>query len=796
MADPASQPRPPAAPDPESPTAALTEPGGEPALPRDDEHWIGKRIGVWELTALIGSGGMGAVYLAERADEQFRQQVALKRLRSDQASIALLRSFNQEREILARLDHPNIARLLDGGLCPEAGPWLAMEFVRGQSLRDWCDQRALSIRDRIRLFLEVCAAVDHAHRSLIVHRDLKPANILVGEDGRVRLLDFGIARLLSTEGERRDRTLMRAFTPDYAAPEQILGEATTTAIDIYALGLILFELLTGSRAFARTTTRGTEPAQLTGEPTRPSRAALSSETDTTREDILRHHGAPPRVLARQLSGDLDAIVLKALRREPTARYGTVRELAEDLGRHLEGRPVLARRGGWRYRAGRFLRRHAWTSAAAGLALVSLIGGLTLALWQAQRAQLAQQRAEQEATDSRAVARFLVEVFQSADANQTDGREPTARELLSSGVAEIEARTDLPAGSRAALLEAMARAHLAIGEAETGMSLARAADEAALASGDARLTVETATTIGFAYNKVWRHEEALAAYQLAADRWHAGGPLPLELLSRIDWLRAVDLRNLQRTEESRQALEQAYQRRRQSLPLLSGELVETMVLRAYTLGALGDSAAALAMTTEFFEAMEQAGPLPLQRQRYIVGAHAYALQSAGHHEAAVTQFRRSVALNERLYGAESPRIAVAVNNLGQGLRRAGQLDEAITVLRRAAALRRAQGPAGELDLGFQLNNLGAALLEAGKAAEAEACWLESIELHERNDRRDRSVWSSAQLALIKLAEQQGRPDLARERLGMLVEGHSTHPGLKDHPEFIALQERLMPTQSPR
>ncbi len=387
--------------------------------PRD-----GERIGPYRLGHLIGSGGMGAVYAAARVDGAFEQRVALKLLRSDRTAPQTLERFRRERAILARLQHPHIAGLLDGGVTPRGEAWFAMELIDGVRLIEYAKQRALALAPRLLLFRQVCEAVGFAHRNLVVHRDLKPSNLMVDGEGRVRLLDFGIAKLIEPEVEIAERSLTladeRVLTPDYAAPEQILGLPVTTATDVYALGLLLYELLTGQQAQTLRGLGWADMARVCGdESPLPSRAVPGLTMHVglgVRRDLLR--------------GDLDAIVLKALRKEPEQRYASVLALAEDIERYQNGHPVAARVGSTRYRWSRFLQRNRLAVAASASVLLALMLGLGAALWQARVARLQAQRSDQ-------VRGFLVQMFRSIDQNASAGHEVTARELLDAGATRLE-----------------------------------------------------------------------------------------------------------------------------------------------------------------------------------------------------------------------------------------------------------------------------------------------------------------------------------------------------------------------
>lgn len=354
----------------------------------------GRRIGAYEIVREIGHGGMGSVYLAERADESYRKQVAFKLLRSELANPELLRRFQQEREILAGLDHPHIARLLDAGATPDGGPYFVMEYVEGKPIDQHCDEHKLSVTERLKLFAQVCSAVQYAHQNLIVHRDLKPSNILVTESSTVKLLDFGIAKLLRPEREEaayltRTRTGIHLMTPEYASPEQIKGGAITTATDVYSLGVVLYQLLTGHRPYRIKSRLLHEVARIIceEEPTRPSTVISLVEEDAGEDKLstpitpeqvsLVREGKPGR-LKKRLMGDLDIIVLMALRKEPQRRYSSVEQFNQDLERHLAGLPIAARRGAFPYRIGKFIQRNRTAMASLTIVLVAAISYLLVA----------------------------------------------------------------------------------------------------------------------------------------------------------------------------------------------------------------------------------------------------------------------------------------------------------------------------------------------------------------------------------------------------------------------------------
>jgi serine/threonine protein kinase len=355
----------------------------------------GRRLSGYTLIREIGRGGMGSVYLAERSDEMFHRQAAFKLILPPAGSAGIIARFQQEREILASLDHPNIAKLLDAGVTEEGWPYFVMEFVDGRPIHHWCDERKLNISERVKLFGGVIDAVRYAHRHLVVHRDLKPGNILVTNDGVVKLLDFGIAKVLSgtTAGEIPDtRTLAAIMTPEYASPEQVNGAPITTQSDVYSLGVVLYELLTGHRPYRLLSAAVHEVARVITEvePARPSDVVTTTEQGSQRapiqltpETVSAAREGDPKRLRKRLQGDLDSILLMALRKEPERRYGSVDSFAEDLQRHLEQRPVMAREVSAWERLVRSWRRNMDGFFAGALIAFLFLWGVVAVTWHAR-----------------------------------------------------------------------------------------------------------------------------------------------------------------------------------------------------------------------------------------------------------------------------------------------------------------------------------------------------------------------------------------------------------------------------
>ncbi|MEL6444048.1 MAG: serine/threonine-protein kinase [Bacteroidota bacterium] len=436
------------------------------------ETLVGTQIGRWHVDASLGQGGMGTVYRVTRADGVVEQTAALKLLDSIRPDVVA--RFAQERQILARLDHPGLARLLDGGATAEGRPYLVMEYVDGVPITNYAAAHRLGVEARVALMAEVCAAVQAAHQRLVVHRDLKPSNIFVQATGtdqssgndtptrtpvaRVKLLDFGIAKLLADDDAAlRTQTEQRLLTPAYAAPEQLDGGAISTATDVYALGVVLYELLTGQRPFEAATPSALAVAQLQGDARRPS-----TVTATGSDARLAEVGLPGvQPLRRALRGDLDAICLKALRRDPNARYPSVEAFHDDLLRTLDGRPVAARDGATAYRVGRFVRRHALAVSFAVVAVLALVGGLGVALWQAQVAASEAEIAREQARRAEATVAFMTGLFESVGPEEARGRALAPADLVARGRAQIDALDTQPS-VQGELLAVMGRLYQSLG----------------------------------------------------------------------------------------------------------------------------------------------------------------------------------------------------------------------------------------------------------------------------------------------------------------------------------------------
>ncbi|KRG68300.1 protein kinase domain-containing protein [Pseudoxanthomonas dokdonensis] len=485
-----------------------------PLIDKPDQHsHTGTRVGPYQLETLLGEGGMGMVWLASRADGLYQRRVALKLLRPGLADPNLRLRFSREREILARLEHPNIARLLDAGIDERGQPYLALEYAEGLPINEYAREHGLSIDERLALFAQVCEAVSHAHANLIVHRDLKPSNILVTASGEVRLLDFGIAKLLDDDDAPpplHPRTEIRAFTLHYAAPEQIRGELVTTRTDVYSLGVVLYELLSRAKPYRlrRQTDAEWEEAILAVDPLRPSLAIQRNPDGSANTSVYVRRDA------RRLRGDLDNIILKALAKAPVHRYPSVEALARDIQQHLQGRPVQARSQSLGYRMVKYVSRHRVVILFGSLVALALLGALLVSVWQGEQTRREAQRAQ-------AMQRFMIGLFDNAGVAQR-GRLYDARALLQAGEARGAAELARQPLTHAELMGTIARLHLGLGDYREAQALLQKQQALlqSLSSVPPRLRLESLTMRARALNLLGRSGECTQLLAREVPAWEA------------------------------------------------------------------------------------------------------------------------------------------------------------------------------------------------------------------------------------------------------------------------------------
>jgi serine/threonine-protein kinase len=679
---------------------------------------LGQAVGRFRIERRIASGGMGTVYLAARADEQFTQRVALKIVKRGMDTEEILARFRRERQTLAALEHPNIARLIDGGLTQGGQPFLAMEYVEGAPIDSWCAERRLDVDARLKLFLVVCAAVEHAHRNLVVHRDLKPGNILVTAEGMPKLLDFGIATVIAAEGARHVTAAReRRLTPEYASPEQVLGAAVTTTSDVYSLGVILYELLAGGRPY-RLATRTPEDIQRAVAETLPlaPSEALRGFEPAQAQRAAAERGTSAAQLVRRLRGDLDTIVLAALRKEPARRYPSVAELAADIRRHLQRLPVSARPDTFTYRAGKFVRRHALATALAASSLLLLLLGSAGLAWQANLAAHQRDRAVLAREQAEAINKFLQDMLASVDPARS-GRAVTVREVLDQAAGRLDVElTDQPL-VRASLRRTIGITYLALGlydEAERQLREALRLSREHLDPQDREVAVcmvELATLLHARHDFDSAGELLEGALAIFS---RAGGEGSADVATAQSSLGAVR-RAQGRTQEAEELQRRALELRRRA----GGGNVE-----------VAESLNNLARILIDQQRAEEAQPLleeslRIRRERLGSG-HPLVAQSMDNLALLLLQrgdplraeplFREALALEERLLGPDHPDVAITRRNLALLLARQGGRTEAVELLRQCVLAREKLMPPTDLRLVTTRLDLAELLVLGGHVAE--------------------------------------------------------------------------------
>ena len=679
----------------------------------------GQTLGRYRIVEPIGRGGMGAVYLAERDDGHFHKRVALKVVKRGMDTDEIVGRFRYERQILARLEHEGIARLLDGGITQDGRPYFVMECVDGEPLDEYCDRMRLSVPQRLALFMDVLEAVRYAHHNLVVHRDLKPSNILVAppteEGGRpeVKLLDFGIAKLLDTDAATTiplTAANTRRLTPDYAAPEQIRGEPPTPATDVYALGVILYELLTGRRPYHFPTRQLSEIEQTICEraPHKPSTAIFhvrlappsADDTPPTASTLAAQRRTLPKKLHRTLAGDLDAIILKALRKEPERRYASAAELLRDLCRYTEGKTVYARPDTFRYRTSRFVRQHKVGVAATALIILTLVGGIVGTTWQARRAM--QSAAEATLQSERAASQrdFLAGAFALMDPEDPTGllsamedtltKSEFAKALIEGNVARVgELQNPL---DQASILDVMGNAYLAFGlfaEAESTFTEALALKRSQLGERDSDLA-ESLVGIATAAQNSPDYERATELYQQALDILADAAPEEQRLLPVI----YSNLGSLQFSRRLHDEAKTWYTRALDAIDEqegLSGNPKQLRLQRAEALARLGEVLLPLGDLDEAEKLMRQAlaihehelGSSHPQTAKTLFRLAIY-LAGKGDLSGAETAHRRVLSIYRQAYGENHITVATSLFELTLLARNQGNHQEAEELGLRALA----------------------------------------------------------------------------------------------------------------
>ena len=671
--------------------ASVSDPAAVPA-PHAGAHIESDRVGPYRLVRELGAGGMGMVYLAMHEGPGFERPVALKVIRRGMDTDQMLRRFQLERRLLAALRHPNIARLMDAGAMPDGRPFFVMDFVEGTPLDAYCDRHALGVRDRLRLFQTVCSAVEHAHANLIVHRDIKPGNILVSDAGVPVLLDFGIGKLLTAATQSdpamstETMTTGRVFTPAYASPEQIRGEGVGTASDVYGLGALLFQLLTGKRPFEGAGA-ALERAVLDTEPPRPS--AVSGVS---------------------LDGDLDAIILKALRKEPDRRYTSVAALTDDVQRYLDGQPVRAHAGSFAYRAGKFVRRHRVPLAATSVVFGALVVATAYSVSQARAVT-------RERDKALAVQGFLLEMFGSAGRDRGDS--VSLKALLDGQAALVPAAYAGEPVMQAEMLSVLAEGYDRLGLYAQAEPLAQRALELrrAMLRHDHPDIAFSTGLLGWIQHERGRSKEGEALLRAAVALWPDARP-------RNPGGHARTLNDLGVVREAQQSYDDAAAFYREALDIRRRELgasnravATTASNLAVVLYRKGDAPAAIVMAESALAVMRRASGPDHQRSTVIQGNLAAMRAAAGDWAGAEADYRDIVARQSRVLGRQHQVTSNTLYALGSVLRSQKKFAEAETLFVEAVAnFERNLGP-NHLRVGQGLAMLGSVRQSLGRTGDA-------------------------------------------------------------------------------
>lgn len=755
-------------------TGPLSRAIGE-ALEKTDierrQAMIGQVVGNYRLAAVLGQGGAGTVYLGERADQQYSAQVAVKIVDHAAVQGSLGTRFRAERQILASLNHPNIARLIDAGETPEGRPYLVMEYVNGLTLDRYCDEQRLDLRARLKLFVDICATVQYAHQNLVVHRDLKPGNVLVTAEATPKLLDFGIAKLLDAGDVAQTADLTRfndrLLTPEYASPEQILGRAVTTASDVYSLGVMLYQLLTGLRPYhvpATISQLELERTICVVDPARPSAAVARFAVNGSKAGlsdinaVAAARACTPDRLRRQLHGDLDAIVKRALRKEPEHRYSSVEQLALDIERYLANKAVHARQGNWLYHGQRFVRRHK-VGAIMSTGLVLFIAGVAIVMSiQRQNLSVALQRESQERQRAENISEFMLNVFTSVDPFVNFGAEPSARDLLDQASRRIETDLGELPEVRAAQRETIGRAYRRLGLPERAVPhlVDSLRIQRRLQQSDATHTSSVVVETAIALREAGRFDEsdhyfndALKSLQLASNKQSVEYAKLLVELGRLENLRSHNTQSHDYFAQALELMRRIKGSRHPEVGSILSELANTLVWADDLDGAEKMAREAV----DIYSAVNELHPDRVKADYHLAEILLY----QGRIKQAAPIFERALAAQRLLYGSNSI-VADTLASLAQVRAAQNKPVEAEALVREALAAHRDSGSTAYHKIGYLQTMLATILMKQQKFAEAERFLREALGLLARDLTPDHQYVASAEhylgetlLATGKLAE---------------------------------------------
>ena len=731
---------------------------------------IGDRIGPYRVLRTLGVGGMGEVYLAERADAEFDQKVAIKVVHGSSVSRSVQSRLRIERQILAQLDHPNIAHLLDGGTLPDGTVYIVMEYVDGLPIDEYCDANRLDITARLRLFQVVCAAVHYAHQNLVVHRDLKPSNILVTGGGSPKLLDFGIAKLLDERQATHNTVAMthadfRIMTPDHASPEQVTGGAITTASDIYVLGVLLYKLLAGTGPFVISSMRLADIERTICATVPPPASAAVNTSDTAEARLISGvRGTTANRLRRTLQGDLDNIVCMAMRKEPERRYGSSQQMANDIQRYLEGKPVIARSDTLSYRSAKFVRRH-WLPVAGGVSLFALIISFATTMYvqseriAAERDRVAEQRmvADRERGRAEEVSAFLVNLFKLTDPEENRGNQITARELLDAGAKRLQSALQDQPATKATLLTTIASVYDSLGQYQDAVPILQQS-----------LALQAQTHDRTRLDTLLEEGRALAG---SGDLQGADAPLKEALsLAQTEFGAASQETGRAMRELGRLRHQQGSFADAKALYVRSLDILENTQAPPTEISALLDDLAQVYAREQQWALAKQTYERALEVDRRVLGDDhprvamhlqnlAFVMQNLGDLKKAESLYRDAIRRKERAYGAGDVQTAAAKGNYGSLLEREGRFTEAEPLLRGALSLTLAQYGPNHRFVGYAHVSLGMLLNDEGDLAGAESEFRQALVIYDTSLPANHQWRAAALMQLARVLVDRGKSEEA-------------------------------------
>ncbi len=709
-------------------------------IPADKIIIEGRIFGNYRAVRQIGTGGMGTVFLAERADGVYEQKVALKIVKPGMNTGEIISRFESERQILARLQHPNIARLIDGGISDTGLPYFTMEYVEGKPITEYCDDKNLSIENRLKLFKKVCEAVLYAHQNLVIHRDIKPGNILVKGDGTVKLLDFGIAKVFVEEENQESLTLtgMRVMTPEYASPEQVRGEPVSTATDIYSLGIILYQLLSGCPPYEirATSALELEKAICLTEPQKPSiiitKVSYPGSGDASKTStgyITSKRSTSLAKLRKRISGDLDNICLTAIRKEPERRYASIAQFISDIENHLNGLPVSARKSTAAYRTRKFIQRHKTGVFAAAAALI-IIASMTT--YYTVRLAGERDRAQLEADKSKKVSEFLTGIFQLSDPEYSKGESITARELLDNGVKKIENELSGQPEVLADMLEVTGNVYKSLGMYKTALDLINRAYKLndSIMGENSPETVKTLNDLANLNYDMGDYDAAIEKFRKAiGQRKNIFGEESPETAESMNDL-AMVLRDEGKYDESEKLLSSALAIRKEKLSANSSETAQTMSSLALVKKDKAEYKDAEKLFKESLAISEKLYGKVHPAVTETLGNLAVLLQETGRYEEASKIFNEVLEIDKKLFGELHPTISTDLFNLASNKALMGDLDGAEKLYSENLSLDEKLLGKDHPYIALDMNNLAGIYNDKGDYEEAEKLYKQSLELNRK------------------------------------------------------------------